>query len=93
MIIIDEILMTGKKILHQIGKWLWQSSGKLSEEFGGFTVVIVGYFQQLPSVGETEMYQPYYWTGSLAYDTFQNFGILNKSHHHDGQDDQELSSQ
>ena len=48
--------MMGKKILHQIDKWLWQASGNLSEEFGGFTVFIVGYLQQFSPVGETAMY-------------------------------------
>ena len=48
--------MMGKKILHQIDKWLWQAYGKLSGEFGGCTVVIVGYFQKFPPVGETAMY-------------------------------------
>ena len=33
----------GKKMLHQIDKRLQQASGKLSEAFGGSTVVLVGY--------------------------------------------------
>ena len=65
LVIIDEISMMSKKILHQIYKQLLQASGNVSDAFGGFTVVLVGDFQQLPPVEETEIYQPDYSPGSL----------------------------
>ena len=71
MMIIDEISMTGKKMLHQVDKRLRQGYGKLSETIGGFTIVLVGDFQPFSTVGETAMYQPNYSLGSLTYDTIQ----------------------
>ena len=40
-------------MIFQIDKRLRQASRKFSEPFGGFTVVMVGDFQQLPPVGES----------------------------------------
>ena len=44
-------------MIHKIDKRLQEASFKISEAFGEFTIVLVGYFQKLPPVGETTMYQ------------------------------------
>ena len=76
-------------MIFQIDKRLRQASCKFSEPFSGFTVVMVGDFQQLPPVGESETYQPNYSPGALAYNSFQNFFILHEIHIHSGQNYQD----
>ena len=76
LIIIDEISMMGKNILYQIDNQLRQASKKCLESFGGFTVVLIGDFQQLPPVGESSTYQPDNSPDTLAYNVFQNVVIL-----------------
>ena len=61
-----------KTMLYQIDKCLRRASSKRSETFGRFTVFLIGYFQQLPPVGETEMYQTNDSPGALAYNACHN---------------------
>ena len=56
MIIIDEVSMMGRNMLFQIEKRLRQDSGREDLPCGGSIVILVGYFQQLPPVGDKSMY-------------------------------------
>ena len=57
IIIIDKVSIMVQKIIYIIYRCLLQESGKESEPFGGFSIIFVGYFQQLPPVGDRLLYE------------------------------------
>ena len=56
IIIVDEMSMTGQKMLAWFDKRLRQASGKLDITFGGFSIVLIRDFGQLPPVGDKPLY-------------------------------------
>ena len=50
-------MMMGKKMINMIDKRLRQASGKYDIPFGGFLIILVGDFQQLPPVGDKAIYE------------------------------------
>ena len=57
-ILIDEMSMLGLETMGWVDRRLRQASGKLTETLGGFSVILVGDFGQLPPVGDRPMYAP-----------------------------------
>ena len=57
-IIVDEMSMIGQKMLAWVDKRLRQASVKLDIPFGGFSIVLIGDFGQLPPVGDKPLYAP-----------------------------------
>ena len=49
--------MVVQKMIYLIYQHLRQDFGKESEPFGGFSIFFVGYFQQLPPVGDRLLYE------------------------------------
>lgn len=58
IIIIDEISMTGAKVLHWVNQRLIQITGR-NEPFGGISVIVVGDLHQLPPVGDQKVFKPF----------------------------------
>jgi hypothetical protein len=79
LIIIDEISMVGSNTLLEIHKRLQQIKGVISDKvFGDVSVLAVGDFYQLPSIGQpaiydrvTDSYAQLYGSGSLWVDFFE----------------------
>ena len=57
-IIIDEMSMIGQRMMAWINKRLRQASAALDCPLGGFSVIIVGDFGQLPPVGDRTLFAP-----------------------------------
>ena len=57
-IIIDEMSMIGQRMMAWIDKRLRQASAALDCPLGGFSVIIVGDFGQLPPVGDRPLFAP-----------------------------------
>lgn len=55
-LIIDEYSMVGFRLLAQIDKRLRQATGRISEPFGGVSIILVGDILQLPPVGDKPLY-------------------------------------
>ena len=55
-LIIDEMSMMGHKMLTWVDKRLRQASGKLDSLLGGFSVILLCNFGQLPPVGDRPLY-------------------------------------
>ena len=48
--------MVGFRLLAQIDKRLRQATGRISEPFGGVSIILVGDILQLPPVGDKPLY-------------------------------------
>ena len=76
MIIINEVLMMVRKMLVQFEKRSRQASGREDLPYGGFIVIIVGYFKQIPPVGDKWMYTEGNTEAFLLFNNIQNDVIL-----------------
>ena len=76
VIITDEVSMMGRKMLVQIEQILRQASGREDLLYSGFIVIIVGYFQQIPPVGDKPMYTEGNAEASLLLNKIQHIVIL-----------------
>ena len=57
-LIIDEMSMIGQKMFAWVDKRLRQASGKLDIPLGGFSVILIGDFGQLPPVMDKPLFAP-----------------------------------
>ena len=55
-VIIDEVSMLGQRTFAWIDQRLRQTSGKHEYLFGGFSLILIGDFAQLPPVGDRPLY-------------------------------------
>ena len=76
----------GKQTLYYIYQILKQASSKIDQRFGGFGIIFVGDFQQLPPVTETEVYEIDGYVLYLIYDTIEKAIVIQTSHQQ-GDDD------
>ena len=85
IIIIDEISIMGLKILSYIDKRLRQDFGKMDIPFGGYAIIFVGDFQQLPSICDTCLCGNDGSSATLIYYSISNVVIIHEIHHHAGE--------
>jgi ATP-dependent exoDNAse (exonuclease V) alpha subunit len=57
-IIIDEVSMLGQKGMEWLDRRLKQASGNMDTPFGGYSIILIGDFAQLPPVGDRALYIP-----------------------------------
>ena len=55
-IIIDEVSMLGQRMMSWIDRRLRQASGHIQTPFGGYSLILIGDFAQLPPVGDRPLY-------------------------------------
>lgn len=80
-IIVDEISMLGQRTMEWVDKRLKQASGYRDTPFGGYSVILIGDFAQLPPVGERALYISPQGTeshGYCMYRLFQTVVILDE---------------
>ena len=63
-------------MLAQIEKRSRQDYGREDLPYGGFIIIILGDFQQLPPVGDKKMYSEVNAEASLLFNNIQNVVIL-----------------
>ena len=80
-------------MLVQIEKRLRQASGREDPPYGGFIVIIVGYFQQIPPVGDKLMYNEVNSEASLLFNNIQHVVILKQHQQQVGKSPEELKFQ
>ena len=91
IIIIDEVSMLGKKMLMYIDKRLKEGSGKQDEPFGGFNIIFVGDFQQLPPIGDTPIYDGDSSESFLLYSAIEDAVVLQKSQRQQGENPDQIA--
>ena len=57
-LIIDEMSMLGQRMMSWVDKRLRQATGHLEQPLGGFSVILIGDFGQLPPVGDRPLFAP-----------------------------------
>lgn len=67
--------MVGFRLLAQIDKRLRQATGRISEPFGGVSIILVGDILQLPPVGD----KPLYHVASVRFKIINQTNIQNLS--------------
>ena len=55
-IILDEVSMLGQRMMSWIDRRLRQASGHTGTPFGGYSLILIGDFAQLPPVGDRPLY-------------------------------------
>ena len=70
-----------------------QASGREDLPYGGFIVILVGDFQQLPPVGDKPMYTEGNTEASLLFNNIQSDVILKQPQRQVGKSQEELKSQ
>lgn len=70
-LIIDEYSMVGFRLLAQIDKRLCQATDRISELFGGVSIILVGDILQLPPFGD----KPLYHVASVRFKIFNYTNI------------------
>ncbi len=88
-IIIDEISMCSQQHFEWIDKRLRQASGRMNAVFGGYNIILVGDFAQLPPVLGTPLYKkPAKGKGSMSgyllYKLFKTVIVLDQVKRQDG---------
>ena len=68
-------------MLYFIDQRLCQASGKQDEIFGGFIIIFVGDFQQLPPVGDIPLYEEGGY-GNILFETIEYLVQHVESHRH-----------
>ena len=77
--------MLGKKN-YFIDQRLKQGSGEMDESFGGFGIMFVGDFQQLPPIGDTPIFNEDASDSYLLYSVIQDVVVLQKRQRQQGDD-------
>ena len=79
VIILDEVSMLGAKTLIAIDKRLREISGNGDVVYGGFCILFVGDFQQLPPVGDKPIYDPSNPVACALFNSFDDTICLSVS--------------
>ncbi|HEY0652265.1 MAG TPA: AAA family ATPase, partial [Chryseosolibacter sp.] len=91
VVILDEISMLGSKGIKNVDARLREASGKLDRIFGGFHVILVGDFKQLPPVGDKPIYSTTEAGASSLFQSFQTVVLLKQSQRHQGDSEDHIS--
>ena len=91
--IINGVSTMGRNMLVQIEKISRQASGREDLPYGGFIVILVGYFQQLPLVGDKTIYTEGNVKYYLLFNNIQNNVILKQPQRQVGNSPEELKFQ
>jgi len=86
VIIIDEVSMMGQKMICYIDRRLREISGKGNEPFGGYWVILVGDFQQLPPAGDKALYDVDGSDSFLLFDSISDVVELKTTERQSGND-------
>ena len=88
-LIVDEMSMLGQRMMSWVDKRLRQATGHLEQPLGGFSLILIGDFGQLPPVGDTPLFapppaHPLAQHGHIIYKLFNTVVVLNQIQRQNG---------